>query len=452
MSTRPLPDAIRDYRFPRVDRLVTSNGIRVIVAPLSRLPVATVLCSVDAGAIREDVRAAGVAQMTARGLAEGTTKRTGDALAESFEALGSAIEPDAGWDALELRHTVRSSRLRDLLMLASEVLTSPAFPETELGRLRDERLAEIMQRDTDPRGLADDLFARKLYGPESRVRFPIGGEAETVKGLSEFAVQSWYKGMVHPQRTCVVIAGSVEPNEALAMVEHAFGSWTSNAATGSTDPVTTRDNPAATHLVTRTESVQSEIRVGHAGPPRTHPDYFALTVLNAILGGLFGSRLNLNLREAHGYTYGAFSTFQWRRDGSTFVISTAVRSDATLQALREVMTEVTRIRAEEVSRSELTLAIEHLQGVFPIRFETTDALAVALGAQHVFGLPTDYFDVYRDLIGKVTAADVLRAAREHIRPEALQVTVIGGPALEEHLVKLEHGEMTVIDAATAVHG
>jgi len=301
-----------------------------------------------------------------------------------------------------------------------------------------------MQRDSEPRGLADDVFARTLYGENSRLQLPIGGERETVGLFSSATARKWHQRTLRPERLAVLITGNVDSQRALSTIEETLGGWQGAA----TEPVNSPQLPsrarAGAHFVPKVEAAQSELRVGHLGPPRGHQDYFVITVLNAILGGLFGSRLNINLRERHGYTYGAFSAFQWRRDGSTFLVSTAVRTDVTTNALREIRDELERIRSDMVSGEELSGAVEHLQGIFPIRFETTDALANALAAQHIFGLPRDYFDQYRDRIGAVTAADVLRVAQDHLRLEDLNITVVGNETLRDELTELAQGKLTVI--------
>ena len=180
--------------------------------------------------------------------------------------------------------------------------------------------------------------------------------------------------------------------------------------------------------------------------PRLHEDYFPLVVMNAILGGLFSSRLNLNLREEHAYTYGAHSAFDWRRAASPFEISTAVETAVTADALREITTEFARIREAPVSEAELSLAVSYLIGVFPIRFETTGAIASALASQAIFGLPADYYDTYRSNIRNVTAADILRVAVTHLDPQRLQVVAVGDPdIISAPLAALGIGEISISD-------
>ena len=177
----------------------------------------------------------------------------------------------------------------------------------------------------------------------------------------------------------------------------------------------------------KADAAQSELRIGHVGVPRTHPDYFNIVVMNAVLGGLFSSRINLNLREEHGYTYGASSYFDWRRQAGPFVISTAVQSEVTAPAISETLKEIDRMRSAKISNEELTLATSYLQGVFPIRYETTSAIASALANLVTFGLAEDYYDTYRDNIASVTEDSVLLAAKEYVVPEHLQITVVGNP-------------------------
>jgi predicted Zn-dependent peptidase len=199
-------------------------------------------------------------------------------------------------------------------------------------------------------------------------------------------------------------------------------------------------------LVHKAEAPQSELRVGHVGLPRLHPDFFPTLVMNAILGGLFGSRINLNLREVHGYTYGASSYYDWRRGAGPFVVSTAVQSDVTAAAVREILLEIDRMRAETVSGVELSLAKDYLEGVFPIRYETTSAIASALANQVIYRLPADYYDTYRENIRRVSAADVFEAARSHIRPEELQAVIVGdAQTLRAPLAELGFGSIEVDD-------
>ncbi len=179
----------------------------------------------------------------------------------------------------------------------------------------------------------------------------------------------------------------------------------------------------------RSDAPQTELRVGHASVPRLHPDFYAITVMNAILGGLFNSRINLNLRERHAFTYGAFSSFEWRRHASLFECSTAVRSDVTAAALTEILNEIDRMRDADVGDAELSLARDYLTGVFPIRFESTAAIAEAIASRESFELDESYYDDYRARIAAVTKADVRRVAQEVLDPSRMQILAVGDPEM-----------------------
>jgi zinc protease len=421
--------------------------------PVRKLPVVTVSFVTDAGAVAEPVGQEGIARLTARVLLEGTKGRTGEALTESLERLGASLEADAEWDSGALSMTVMAPRLSDAMALVAEVVLEPAFPERELERLKAERLAEILQRRAEPRGLADDMFARFVYASDSRYAMPDAGSAASVSAVGRNDVAAFHSARYRPASTTAIIVGDTGVDDALRVMRARFAEWPTQRAA----PMQADDRPArrtrAVHLVEKTDAPQSELRIGHVGLPRAHPDYFAALVMNMLLGGLFSSRINLNLREAHGYTYAAFSAFDWRRQAGPFVVASAVRSDVTAPAAREVMMEIDRIRAEKVSGEELSLATSYLAGVFPIRYETTAAIARALAAMVVYGLPTDYFDTYRDRVQAVSTSDVLRAAREFLHPEELQLVAVGNPAVvREPLAAMNLGPLRSYDPEGAPRG
>lgn len=414
--------------------------------PVRKLPVVTVSLVADAGAVTEPTGQEGVARLTARALLEGTRSRTGDVLTESLERLGASLDADAEWDSGALTMTVLTSRLSEAMALVAEVVLEPAFPERELERLKAERLAEILQRRAEPRGLADDMFARFLYADDSRYALPDGGSTASVSAIDRNGAVAFHAARYRPGSTTAIIVGDIGVDDALRVMRSRFDAWPAERAA----VVDADDRPArrtrAVHLVEKADAPQSELRIGHVGIPRVHPDYFAALVMNMLLGGLFSSRINLNLREAHGYTYGASSFFDWRRQAGPFVVATAVRSDVTAAAAREVLTEIDRMRAEKVSAEELSLATSYLEGVFPIRYETTSAIARALSAMVVYGLPPDYFDTYRDRVRAVSAPDVLRAAREFLRPEELQLVAVGDPTVvREPLDAMDLGPLQSYD-------
>ncbi|GAC1653675.1 MAG: hypothetical protein NVS4B3_16990 [Gemmatimonadaceae bacterium] len=444
---RPTPGTTRPYQFPRCERLVLANGFRVVVAPVHKLPLVSVVLVVDAGAPADQPGREGTAQLTARMLLEGTRRVTGAELTVQFEQLGATVDTSADRDAAVGRLTVMSARLDAALALFGHVVCEPAFPERELTRLKAERVADLLQLATEPGELANEMFSRFLYAPSSRYARPDGGDRDTVTVIERPDVVALHAARYHAGAMTLILAGDVTVERGRALAEATFGGLPRIAPS----PLVVDDRPArhtrAAVLIAKSDAPQSELRIGHLGVPRAHPDFFSLTILNAVLGGLFSSRINLNLRERHAYTYGAHSAFDWRRAAGPFEVSTAVRSDVSAAAAREIVGEIERVRTDEVTAGEISLATSYLDGVFPIRYETTGAIAAALANQELYGLPADYFDSYRARIRAVTAQQVLEVARTHLHPDELQMVVVGDPAVVRvPLETLGFGPLSIVEA------
>ncbi len=444
-ATRPQPGPPREYHFPAFDRRTLTNGLTLLVAPVHSLPVVTVLAIVDAGAVAERPGQEGVAQLTARALNEGTPKYDGEALTDYLEQLGTSIGGAADWDSASLAMTVLRDNLDNAFVHFAEVLITPTFPEAAIERLKGERIAELMQIESEPRELADEKFDEYIYETESRFRLPLGGTKQSVSNLTRNEVAAFHAARFRPSATTLIIVGDVDFDTAVSMVEDTLSAWIGGPAPKARADDRPVRSSRAVRIVRKEDAPQSEVRIGHVGVPRTHPDYFSITVMNAVMGGLFSSRINLNLREAHGYTYGASSAFDWRREAGPFVVGTAVASDVTVPAIEETLKEIDRMRAEPIGESELSLATSYLEGVFPIRYETTAAIAAALAVLMIYGLPADWYDTYRARMSAVTIDDVLAAARTHVHPESLQIVIVGDAgAIREPLEALAFGPVDVV--------
>lgn len=443
-NVRPTPGTPRPYHFPRFKRERTNSGVEVITALAPKLPLVSIVALIDAGAVRDPAGREGLAVLTAKLLMEGTVERDGAALVEAFEQLGTSVEATATWDSAMVRLTVLASHLEPAMVLLSDVLRHPGFRERDIARLKSERSAELLQIQADPRELADRSFEHFLYAPSSRYAHAEGGSRGSVAGITRADVESFYRAEYGPERLTVIIAGDLDPSMAMQVVDGTFGGWTGAVRKPQAicDDVSGHEHHI--RIVSKTDAPQSELRIGHRGVPRSHPDHFPLVVMNAVLGGLFSSRINLNLREVHGYTYGAYSRFDWRRNAGPFVISTAVESGVTADATREIIDELERMQEAPVSVEELSLATSFLEGVFPIRYETTSAIVEALAALVTYGFPSDYFDTYRAHIRTVTTADVLRVAREHLHPQEVLVVAVGdADVVEGPLARLNLGLVTI---------
>lgn len=443
---RPTPSTPRDFEFPAFERDSLANGMRLVIAPMRRLPVVTAILVIDGGASTEPAGLEGVADIAAHSVVEGTRTRSADDLVMALERLGTSVGASADWESSILKTTVMSPKLQGVLELMAEMVIEPRFDEQAVSRIRAERLSEIIQSRSEPRVLADEAFAANLFGPEARYGTPVGGSAKSVGLITPADVQAYHAAAYNPRSSTLILAGDIDSHEARHLAEGLFGNWKSGSLTAPRRlPIGVNGSASGPQVVARSGAQQSELRMGHVGVPRSTPKYFDIVVMNAVLGGLFSSRINLNLREVHGYTYGASSYFDWRRESGPFAIATAVQSEVTGPAIGEIFKEIGRMQQEAIDSSELSLATSYLAGVFPIRYETADAVASGLASLVIFDLPDDYFSSYRKNILRVTAAGVQGAAQAFLHPQVMRIVVAGNPEIvSPQLNELGLGDVSVI--------
>ena len=437
ISERPPAGTPRPYEFPAITTTRLDNGLTVKVADLPGRPLITATIVLPTGAVDEESAAAGSAVLAARALTEGTERYDAIALTEAGERLGASLHAEAGWDATSIGVDVPATRLASALELLAEVLLHPTFPAGEIERLRDERLNDLLQAQADPRRRADETFIGTIYAPVSPYHRPAAGTRESVPGLDRDVVRAAYDRALAPDQATLVVAGDLGGQDVVALVSGLLGAWTGSTARASARAID--DTATATgrlvRVVHRPGSVQTEIRIGHAGLPRRIPDFHAVSVMSAILGGLFNSRLNMQLREARGYTYGAGAGFDLRRGAGPFSARAAVNTDVTVPAVIDTIAELERMRSEPVLASELAAARDFLVGVFPLRFETPGAVVGALSGLAVHGLPIEEIVEYRKRIEAVDIDAVAKAARDHLHVDRAAIVLVGdidafGPALE----------------------
>lgn len=427
VAERPTPGHPRPYAFPAFERDRLPNGLTVITVPLPGRPLVSATLVLRNGAVDEPADVAGSTVLAARALSEGTENFDAIALVEASERLGASLHAETSWDSMSAGVEVPGERLEPALELLAEMVGRPTFPDPEVDRLRDERLNDILQARADPRRRAEEAFVETIYTTDSPYHRPSAGLEPTVAPLDSAALRAaWERGM-DPAATSLVVGGDLTGLDVPAMAERLFGGWT--AADGARSQPAIMARPALdtrlVRLVHRPESVQTEIRIGHPGLPRRIPDYHAVSVMTTILGGLFNSRLNMNLREEKGYTYGAGAGFDLRRAAGPFAARAAVNTDVTVPAIREMLKELERMRDETVTDAELRASRDFLIGVFPLRFETPGPVVGSIAGLIVHGLPDDELARYREGIEGVSADDVRTAARAHLHLERAGIVLVG---------------------------
>ncbi len=403
----PPPGALRPYIFPAVEQFQLDNGLKVILVQKHTLPVVEGRLIVDAGAMREPAAKSGLASLTGRLLSEGTGAMTGADIARAMDALGAQYSTGAGF-------------------LAARTVVAPSLPASEFGRVKNQALAAYQQSHARTAGLASDAFIRAAFDSTAPFSRPASGNLTTIGALTRDDVVNWHRTMFAPSAATLLLVGDIAPAEARAVAQQAFGTWTASRAVlpAVTNPV--RPSTATrVILVDRPGSVQSSIIVGQPGFRANDPDYISMVALNHVLGGGFSSRMNMNLREKHGYTYGAFSGLDLRPGAGAFRVNSEVRTSATDSALVEAIGEYRRIATEAVPASELQGMVNNLVSGFPNSVQSVQGLSGSLQNLIVWGLPLDFYTTYREKLSAVTPDDVKRVAASKLTPNNVIVVVAG---------------------------
>jgi zinc protease len=411
---------------PTIQKRQLSNGLAVWLVELHEVPVVQVNLVVMRGASDDPAGKFGVATLTAAMLQEGAGSRSSLELADAIDFLGADLGTTAGIDSSAVRLHVPVARLAAALPLMADVVIRPTFPSDELERLRRERLTNILQARDDPPTIDAIAFTRVLYGTSHRYGTPLNGTAATIKSFTTDDLKAFYASAYQPANASLLVVGDVTMNQALPMLESSFGGWKAQGAARAPSalPAAPAAAPRTIYLVDKPGAAQSQIRIGWIGTPRSTPDYFPIQVMNTILGGSFASRLNMNLREKHGYTYGASSAFDMRASAGPFIAAAGVQTDKTAPALTEFFNELNGI-LKPVPADELSRAKNYVALRYPSGFETTGDISRRLEDAIVYHLPDDYFEKYIPNIEAVTAADVERVAMKYIQSNRFAVVVTG---------------------------
>jgi predicted Zn-dependent peptidase len=398
----------------------------VWIVNMPKVPVAQVNLIVRAGAAVDPAGKYGLASFTAAMLDEGAGSRNALELADAIEFLGINISTGSSWDASTVGLFTPVSKLDDALPLLADVALHPTFSETEVERLRKERLTTLLQQKDNASALATQGFGRLVYGPRHRYGTGAMGNSVSNGEMTASEIRSFHAQYFQPQNAHLLVVGDVQAATLLPKLEKTFGGWKNagTAAAKPTLPAATQHAAKQIYLIDRPGAAQSQIRIGWIGVPRSTPDYYVLEVMNTVLGGSFTSRLNQNLRERNGYSYGAGSVFDMRSTPGPFYASSGVQTDKTAESLREFFNELAAIQ-QPIPAAELERAKNYLALGFPAGFETTGSVAAQIGELIIYGLNESAFSEYVGKIQAITVADAARAAKQYVQPDKFAVIVVG---------------------------
>ncbi len=441
------PDALA---LPPVVTRELPNGMKLVVVEQHELPVADFILLVGTGGEADPMAKPGVASLTATLLDEGTATRDALAIADQEAYLGVSLETRSGWDASRLELHTPTAQLDSALALFADVALNPTFPQREFDRLRQERLTALVQLKDRAPAIADRAYASVLYGRGHPYGRPLSGTEASVRAISRADVARFYRSYYRPNNATLIVVGDVTPEDVEARARRLFAGWARAEVPAARVADAPKVERTAVYLVDKPGAPQTSVRIGTVGVPRSTDDYFALLVMNTVLGDAFTSRLNQNLRELHGYTYGAGSAFDMRRAAGPFTARAEVTGTKTDSALVEFMKELRGIR-DTVPAPELEKAKRYLQLQLPGDFETTGSIAAQLVPIVLYGLPLDFYNSYVQRVGAVTQADVQRVATQYVDPDRMAVVIVGDrKSIEPGVRALRLGELSVRPLAGAV--
>jgi predicted Zn-dependent peptidase len=436
---------------PPIQKKTLSNGIPVWFIESHKVPLAQVNLVVLSGSGDDPAGKFGVASLTAAMLDEGAGGRSALELADAIDFLGANLSTSSSFDASAVRLNVPVDKLADALPIMADVALRPTFPQQDLERLRLERLTSLLQARDDPESIAGMAFSRIVFGATHRYGTGAMGTEVTLKAFTADDLRAFHAAHYRRSNAALVVVGDLTPDAVLPLLEKQLGGWKDAG------PVKRVPVPAAPqvkerqiYIIDKPGAEQSQIRIGWVGVSRATPDYFTLLVLNTVLGGSFTSRLNQNLREKHGYTYGAGSAFDMRLSPGPFFAAAGVQTDKTADALREFFNELNAI-GKTISAEELNKAKNYIALGFPSEFETIGDLSRRIEELIVYKLPEGYFENYVANVQAVDVERVRKAAATYIQPSRFAVVVVGDrKEIEPGIRGLNLGPVQVMTVDEAV--
>lgn len=444
-SKPPKPGPPKDVQFPDYFDTTLPNGVNLLVIENSKIPAVSVRLVFKNAGSYYDYDHPGLASITAEMLTKGTANRTASQIAEEIDFIGGSLSSGSDWDGSYVSLSLLKKHLSKGIEVLSDVVLNPVFAEDEISRVKEQRLSSILQSKDDAGSLSDKMFNKVVFG-DSPYGHPAEGTEESIKELTRKNLEDFYRGKYLSHNLIIAFVGDITKEEALSIIDSYFSKLRTVKSQDITKVYSPEDNGSnSVYVVNKPEAVQSNLRVGHIGIARNNPDFLAVSVMNTILGGYFGSRINYNLREVHGFTYGARSYFNPRLYAGDFSVDADVRSEVTDTSVSLIMDELNRISTEEVSDDELQTVKNYLTGVFPLQLETANAVASRVINLKLYDLPKDYYNKYISEINKLTKQDILNAAKRYIIPGKIRIVVSGDAGKIKEKLK-RFGDVKVYDA------
>jgi zinc protease len=408
-------------------RFVTPNGLTVLVIEEHSLPIIQIHALVKAGSAQDPLEKAGLANFVASLLDEGTASRTASQIADQIEFVGGALGTRTAEDFTTASARILKKDLELGFELLADILLHPAFAEPELERVRVQLIGQIQSEKDDPGRVAAKAFNQLVFEGHP-YRWPVNGSEETIPRITRHDIQSFHAAEYLPNQTILTIVGDLTVDQARTLVSKHFGGWKRGTPPARTIKAPQPIEKPIVRLIEK-DLTQATIMLGHVGISRKSPDYYAVTVMNYILGaGGFSSRLMNSIRDNQGLAYSVISMFEPNMMPGAFFVSLQTRNESANQALAVALQELKTMREGSVTDQELADAKAYLIGSFPLRLDTTAKLAEVLSLVELYGLGLDYFTQYPHFIERVTKEDVMRVAKQYLHPDRYALVVVGNLA------------------------
>jgi zinc protease len=425
-SKAPTPDPPPILRVPAWTRSTLANGAELVVSEKHDLPLVSFTITISGGFNQADpVARRGLADMTAAIMSEGTTTRDGESLAGALQLLGTTVAVRIGGETGTIAFQCIASKFPATLDIVADMLVNPSFPPEALERLRAQRLVALTQARDQPGAIASRVFPRIVYGDAH----PYGQNITeaTLKAITRDDVVAFHRAYFRPGQALVTVVGDVNAADAKASIEKALAAWPRGGEKPAFQyPAVPASRASTIYLADKPGAAQSTFAIGTTGPPRSTPDYFALQVMNTMLGGMFQSRLNANIREEKGYSYGVGSSFAYGKGPGAFRAGGDIVSAKSDAALMEFMKELRGIRGERpITDEELSTAKDALTQRLPGTFASAQSINTAIVSLWTQGLPDDYYQQYAARIAAVRREDVVRVARQYVDVDHLVIVIVG---------------------------
>jgi zinc protease len=406
-----------------VKRKVLDNGLTLLIVERHNLPVVKVNLGINAGNLHEPEEKAGLANLTASLLAEGTKNRTSQQISEEIEFVGGSVGASGGDDYVNASFSVLKKDVGLGFELLADIILNPVFPEDELNKKRERIKAGLKSQEEDPGFVASKNFKKAVFGLHPYGRL-LTGTAETLDRISRDDIRNFHSKYYSANNSVMAVVGDITAEEVEKLIEQYFGPWKKSDQETPVMPLINELKEKKTLTIDK-ELTQATIIMGHIGVNRGHPDYYKLSVMNYILGGGgFASRLMQNIREDKGLVYSIYSYFAADRFGGHFQVTLQTKNKSANLAIEEILKEIDRIRSAPVSDMELSDAKSFLTGSFPMRIETSSRIARFLVAVEYYGLGADYIDNYPGFINGISKDDILNAAKKYLHPENFILVVV----------------------------